>query len=119
VRDLAAAWARENYEFMFMPATLPGDYNVDGSIDAADYVVWRDTFGSATDLRANGDNIGPSENVIDEADYVVWRANFGASRALSVPLAKQTSVPEPAAAANVVIAGLLIAYCSLRVRCHP
>ena len=33
---------------------LPGDYNFNGVHDAVDYTVWRDTLGSATDLRADG-----------------------------------------------------------------
>lgn len=57
--------------------SLPGDYNENGTVDAADYVIWRATLGSTTDLRANGDNTGDSEGVIDQADYNVWRSNFG------------------------------------------
>ena len=37
---------------------LSGDYNGNGVVDAADYTVWRDTLGSTTDLRANGDSTG-------------------------------------------------------------
>ena len=40
---------------------LPGDYNHNGMVDAADYTVWRDTLGSTTDLRANGDNSGATQ----------------------------------------------------------
>ena len=40
--------------------SLPGDYNINGVVDAADYTVWRDTLGSRTDLRADGDNTGAS-----------------------------------------------------------
>jgi len=54
-----------------------GDYNHNGSVDAADYVVWRDTLGSTTDFRANGSNEGASLDVIDQADYDVWRSAFG------------------------------------------
>jgi hypothetical protein len=39
-------------------ATLPGDYNGDGSVDAADYVVWRKNDGT-------------------QPSYDTWRANFG------------------------------------------
>ena len=96
VRDLAANWAVANLDVLTLPpATLPGDYNGDGAVDAADYVVWRETIGSTTDLRANGDNIGASENLIDEADYVVWRANFGANQASAAALATASAVPEP------------------------
>ena len=55
----------------------PGDYNLNTIIDAADYTIWRDTLGSTTDLRANGDNTGTSENVIDQADYDIWKTGFG------------------------------------------
>ena len=37
-------------------------------VDAADYTVWRDTLGSTTDLRANGNDTGDSYGVIDEAE---------------------------------------------------
>lgn len=56
-----------------------GDYNLNGTVDAADYTIWRDTFGSTTDFRANGNNEGESENKIDEADYLVWKNAFGES----------------------------------------
>ena len=52
---------------------LPGDYNLNGVVDAADYTVWRDALGSTTDLRADGSENG----TIDEADYGVWKAHFG------------------------------------------
>lgn len=71
---------------------LDGDYNLDGTVDAADYTVWRDTLGSTTDLQANGDDSGASAGVIDQADYVVWQANYGATSST----ATSVSVPEPA-----------------------
>jgi hypothetical protein len=55
------------------PIPLAGDYNSNGSVDAADFVVWRKTLNSSVDLRADGDGDG----VIDQDDYAVWRANFG------------------------------------------
>ena len=58
-------------------STLPGDYNFNGTVDAADYTIWRDTLGSTTDLRANGDNTGASAGVIDQADYDFWLSHFG------------------------------------------
>jgi hypothetical protein len=55
--------------------SLPGDYNLDGSVDAADYVVWRKAQGSTSDLRADGNGDGR----VDEADHEVWKANLGRS----------------------------------------
>jgi hypothetical protein len=75
-----------------LPPTLTGDYNGDGKVDAADYTVWRDTFGSTTDLRANGDDSGTSQGVVDQADYLTWVQNFGATQGAGTG----ASVPEPA-----------------------
>ncbi|MEX2091072.1 MAG: hypothetical protein WD971_00265, partial [Pirellulales bacterium] len=72
---------------------LPGDYNNDGSVDAADYSVWRDRLGSANSLP-NDDTPG-----VGQDDYTRWKANFGqvagsgaGSTALGSPAA-----PEPSA----------------------
>ncbi len=67
-----------------MGANLPGDYNNDGKVDAADYVVWRN------DPSNNG---GPG-------GYNTWRANFGmtAGSGTALPSTEMLSaaVPEPA-----------------------
>ncbi len=44
--------------------SLAGDYNGDGTVDSADYVLWRKTEGSTTDLRADGNGDGR----VDKAD---------------------------------------------------
>jgi hypothetical protein len=72
-------------------APAPGDYNSDGVIDAADYTIWRDTLGSTSDLRANGDDTGSSAGVVDQADYQIWKSHFGTSLG-----AGSVAVPEPA-----------------------
>jgi hypothetical protein len=65
-------------QFIAIPGPpLPGDYNQNGRVDAADYTVWRNTLGGFTDLRANGDNSGASAGVVDEADYAFWKLHFG------------------------------------------
>jgi hypothetical protein len=54
---------------------IPGDYNLDGTVDAADEVVWRKAKGATADLRADGNRDGR----VDEADHALWKANFGES----------------------------------------
>jgi hypothetical protein len=62
------------------PGELLGDYNTDGTVDAADYVVWRDEMsvveagGTLDKLYADGNGDG----AIDNWDYRLWRNNFGA-----------------------------------------
>jgi hypothetical protein len=69
------------YSFVAVTAaTLPGDYNHDGVVDAADYVAWRKNDGT-------------------QAGYDLWRANFGAvSLAFGAGsgAAVNATAPEPA-----------------------
>jgi endonuclease/exonuclease/phosphatase family metal-dependent hydrolase len=58
-------------------ATIPGDFNADGSVDTRDYIVWRKT------------------NSANSQAYLDWRANFGASTGAGQAVA--AAVPEPAA----------------------
>jgi hypothetical protein len=58
-------------------ASLAGDYNGDGSVNAADYTVWRNAQGSADDLRADGNGDG----VVDRADYDLWKSSVGEAAA--------------------------------------
>jgi serralysin len=52
-----------------------GDYNRNGVVDAADYVLWRNTLGSVVPPTSGAD--GNGDGVVSSADYNVWRANFG------------------------------------------
>ncbi|WP_231956496.1 alpha-amylase family glycosyl hydrolase [Posidoniimonas polymericola] len=54
---------------------VPGDYNLDGAVDAADYTVWRSSV-SRGDRLADGDFDGD----VDEQDLQVWVSNFGSER---------------------------------------
>ena len=53
-------------------AGLPGDYNSDSVVDAADYTVWRDNLGTTNSLP--NDSIG---GTIGVAHYSQWKNNFG------------------------------------------
>lgn len=72
-------------------SNLPGDYNSDGTVNIADYTVWRNNLGSSVTLP--GDTT-PGE--VSTVDYDVWRTNFGASLASSASVLT-ASVPEPSA----------------------
>ena len=60
-----------------IPPYLPGDYDFDGDVDAADYPRWRSLYGNDISLDANADADGNDDGVVDAADYVVWRKNLG------------------------------------------
>lgn len=75
---------------------MPGDFDGNGVVDAADYTVWRDGLGST----------------YTAADYNVWKANFGrgagSGSAGNSPV--NAAVPEPASVLLVggAIAGLIL-----------
>lgn len=93
------------------PDTLLGDFNNDGSVDAADYLVWRNNLnGPDGVLNGNGDNTGASMGVVDGADYLAWKGNFGAKATGALGVAT-TAVPEPVTSWLVMFAlgGALVA----------
>lgn len=61
-------------EFVIENDSLTGDYNGDGSVNIADYVVWRDNLGSTTVLPNDS-----TPGTVTTADYNAWKANFGSS----------------------------------------
>jgi hypothetical protein len=75
-------------------AGVQGDYNNNGVVDAADYVLWR--------------NGGPLQNDptpgVSAADYTFWKSRFGATSGSGV--SNTAAVPEPTAWLIVGIAAL-------------
>jgi hypothetical protein len=62
-------------------AGLPGDFNLNGIVDTADYVVWRNGLGTT----------------YTQTDYDTWRSNFGRSAAAgATDDSLLASIPEPA-----------------------
>jgi hypothetical protein len=73
-------------------APPPGDYNKDGKVDAADYVVWRKGW----------------ETTYSQTDYDMWRTHFGETTGSGAALRSAeplSLVPEPSTS---VITGLAL-----------
>ena len=81
----------------YVPASVQGDYNNNGVVDAADYVLWR--------------NGGPLQNevntvgTVDASDYDAWRARFGNTSGSGSGLGAG-AVPEPTSALLALLAVL-------------
>lgn len=64
--------------------SVPGDFNGDGTVGAADYTVWRKNLGMTTGaFWSTGDADG--DGAVDESDYQLWRQNFGTTLAKQQP----------------------------------
>jgi hypothetical protein len=73
---------------------LAGDYNDDGQVDAADYVIWR----NGGPLQNETETIGSNT----PEDYNAWRANFGASGGGSSSHAA-AGIPEPSSVILLIV----------------
>jgi hypothetical protein len=99
---LAVGWGAATYKNLSItlgpvPPVI-GDYNVNGVVDAADYVVWRKNVGT-TNVLPN-DPIG---GTIGAGQYDQWRARFGNTSGSG--LGSGSAVPEPATLAMLGMAG--------------
>jgi hypothetical protein len=86
-------------------APLTGDFNLDGTVDAADYVVWRKGLGT----------------IFMPGDYNIWREHFGEAAGSGAAVASATvaTVPEPAnvlAALFVILIATVVFDISMRFR---
>ncbi|HEX2473132.1 MAG TPA: S8 family serine peptidase [Lacipirellulaceae bacterium] len=89
---------------------LAGDFNLDGRVDQLDHAIWRETYDSTTDLRADASKNG----IVDLADFIIWRKNegttTGTSTAVSVvagPLESFSTMPIFGSTSALRQAGLL------------
>ena len=78
---------------------LPGDYNQNGVVDAADYVLWRKNVGQPAGTLPN-DTTGVA---IGNAQYDLWRQNFGHPGSGSGSGLGANAVPEPSSIALLMV----------------
>jgi hypothetical protein len=93
VRLSNMALSPSQFLFAGATATLAGDYNNNGKVDAADYVLWRNGGPLANETVTPG--------VATPEDYAVWKSKFGKP---TPGLGSSTAVPEPASWLLLLIA---------------
>jgi hypothetical protein len=71
---------------------VPGDYNNDGIVDAADYTVWRDHLG--TNFSLPNEVTGVTPGMVTQEDYTAWRSRYGNTSGAG-SAANSSAVPEP------------------------
>ena len=79
------------------PMGVPGDFNGNGVVDAADNVLWRNGGPLQNEVSDSG--------VVNGQDYLDWKARFGnTSGSGSGSLNSSGAVPEPTTALLAVLA---------------
>jgi hypothetical protein len=86
---------------------VPGDYNGDGAVNAADFVQWRKGGPLANESVTPG--------TVDASDYDAWRARFG-NLSGSGAGSGSSAVPEPAAVLVLMTAAMTMGLSRLRCR---
>jgi T5SS/PEP-CTERM-associated repeat protein len=83
----------------FLANPLPGDFNDDGSVDAADFIMWRKL------------DLGP-------AAYNTWRTYFGTTLPIGSGGDARATIPEPATIMLILVGMLGLFPCRTRQRPH-
>jgi hypothetical protein len=103
----------ELYRITVVPR-LSGDYNDDGSVDAADYVFWRNRLGLVVGMP-NDDTPG-----VGMDDYDRWKANYGTTSMEGGGAGAHGAIPEPSALALAALAAACCSGCrTIRGRRRP
>ncbi|HEX2475459.1 MAG TPA: hypothetical protein VHK01_11965, partial [Lacipirellulaceae bacterium] len=91
---------------------LTGDYNKNGTVDAADYVVWRELMSRPEGSRPDLPNAVAGPRPPMDGDYGPWRYFFGES---VPPISGASAVPEPATWLPAILALCCICRTARRV----
>jgi hypothetical protein len=91
------------------PVTLFGDYNQDGTVNAADFAVWRDKLGESIVIPNDS-----TPGTVSQADYEVWRTHFGQMVNLGVGTDSSTTIPEPHTLVLLIFFAVGIVYRSAK-----
>lgn len=90
-----------------LPIGVPGDFNNDGTVDSADYVIWKKYNGTEQELP----NSGSLSGTVGDGHYNLWRENFGRVAESGGGSSGNGNVPEPTSAllaATAILFGLTL-----------
>jgi hypothetical protein len=87
---------------LYGPTPAPGDFDLDGDVDGADFVIWQTHFPAAAGGYLD---VGDANNdgVVDGADFAAWQGSFP-----HAPSPGSSPVPEPDSLFTMLIAGIAV-----------
>jgi CubicO group peptidase (beta-lactamase class C family) len=81
-----------------LDAVPAADFDLNGTVDAADLAVWQAAYGATPQADANGDGVS------DGADFLAWQRGLASPSSVALASHGTSSIPEPAGAAMVAVA---------------
>ena len=105
------SWTPDDWPVAGPSFLTPGDVNLDGIVDMADFNVISDHLDQTVTARAAGDLNG--DGVVDYGDFRLWKANYGGAGSFSL----DGAVPEPPSD-RILVLGLsaLVVYWRISTR---
>jgi hypothetical protein len=82
---------------------IPGDYNQNGTVDAADFTVWRNHLGQNFTLT-NENPAAATPGIVDAEDYAFWKSHFGDIAGGGAGANTLAAIPEPATLVLLMLA---------------
>jgi len=112
--NVSNTWSTGSYliddvSVMRVAATLPGDFNKDGSVDGNDFLIWQSGFGQFdpnTNPATMADGDADMDGDVDGDDFLIWQSNFGSAAG------NAAVVPEPSSVLLLGVLTLILAFAS-------
>ena len=98
----ARTWIEDNLDMLLGEEPIPGDYDASGEVDASDYALWRQQFGTTVGEPGAGAD-GTGDGLVEASDYALWREN------LPQPASAAIATPEPASLPATLVMGFIAA----------
>lgn len=104
--DPGMFWSVDKTATSITLVAVGGDYDHNGTVNTADYTLWKNTFGTTVTVFNGADGNGNGK--VDAADYTIWRDSLGrvafSPGAGSGVATNPLSAPEPGTALLMAIA---------------
>ena len=96
-------------DLMITTPGIPGDYNNNGTVDAADFVVWLKNQGTTNTLPND-----PTGGTIGASQYTTWRTHFGQPPGSGSGAVASAAIPEPTTLMLLMLGTSFSCLCRLR-----
>lgn len=88
------------------PFVANADFDDDGDVDGADFLVWQQQNGSSVGAGTGAD--GNGDGLVNGGDLALWKSSFGTGATTAVTEASVAAIPEPTSLGLGGLGGLMV-----------